>query len=226
MEIVWYGLSCFRLTERSMASVVVDPYDDSIGYGTLRLKADIVCVSHDAAGHNYVEAVKGEKRIIRGPGEFEIGGVFITGSATHHGKQSVAKAPAGKKKAEPADANTLYLIDFNGLTVAHLGDLDYVPTQQQIESLGTVVDVALVPVGGGSGLNASQAAEVISLLEPSIVIPMHYRTPEISLKIDTLNKFLKEMGLSSAKPQESLKITHADLPEETHVIVLEPKRGS
>src|SRR5512137_1266820 len=79
MEIVWYGLSCFRLMERGMASVVVDPYDDSVGYGALRLKADIVCVSHDAPGHNFVEAVKGEKRIITGPGEFEIGGVFITG---------------------------------------------------------------------------------------------------------------------------------------------------
>jgi L-ascorbate metabolism protein UlaG (beta-lactamase superfamily) len=221
MEIVWYGLSCFRFSERGMASVVIDPYDDSVGYGTLRLKADIVCVSHDAPGHNYLEAVKGEKRVICGPGEFEIGGVFITGISTHHGGEA-----AGKKKSAPRkDANTLYLVDFNGLTVAHMGDLDYVPTQQQIETLGAV-DVALVPIGGGSGLTASQAAEVISLLEPSIVVPMHYRTPEISLKLDTLNKFVKEMGLSTPKPQESLKITHSDLPEETHVVVLDYKRGA
>ncbi len=221
MEIVWYGLSCFRLMERGMASVVVDPYDDSVGYGALRLKADIVCVSHDAPGHNCVEAVKGEKRIITGPGEFEIGGVFITGISTRHATDASGK----KKKAEAKDSNTLYLVDFNGLTVAHLGDLDYVPTQQQIEALGAV-DVALVPIGGGSGLNASQAAEVISLLEPSIVVPMHYRTPEINLKLDTLNKFVKEMGLSAPKTQESLKITRADLPEETHVVVLDYKRGA
>jgi L-ascorbate metabolism protein UlaG (beta-lactamase superfamily) len=222
MEIVWYGLSCFRLSERGMASVVIDPYDDSVGYGALRLKADIVCVSHDAPGHNCVEAVKGEKRIIRGPGEFEIGGVFITGISTRH----KPNGGEGKKKAaERKDANTLYLVDFNGLTVAHMGDLDYVPTQQQIENLGAV-DIALVPVGGGGGLTASQAAEVISLLEPSIVVPMHYRTPEITLKLDTLNKLIKEMGLSAPKPQESLKITRADLPEETHVIVLDHKRGA
>lgn len=221
MEIVWYGLSCFRLIERGMASVVVDPYDDSVGYGALRLKADIVCISHDAPGHNCVEAVKGEKRVIRGPGEFEIGGVFITGLSTRHTEDASGK----KKKAEAKDANTLYLVDFNGLTVAHLGDLDYVPTQQQIENLGAV-DVALVPIGGGDGLTASQAAEVISLLEPSIVVPMHYRTPEISLKLDSLNKFVKEMGLSTPKTQESLKITRADLPEETHVVVLDYKRGA
>jgi L-ascorbate metabolism protein UlaG (beta-lactamase superfamily) len=221
MEIMWYGLSCFRLMERGMASVVIDPYDDSVGYGALRLKADIVCVSHDAPGHNCVEAVKGEKRIITGPGEFEIGGVFITGISTRQTPDASGK----KKKTEAKDANTLYLMDFNGLTVAHLGDLDYVPTQQQIEALGAV-DLALVPIGGGGGLNASQAAEVISLLEPSIVVPMHYRTPEINLKLDTLQKFVKEMGLSTPKPQESLKIVRADLPEETHVVVLDYKRGA
>jgi L-ascorbate metabolism protein UlaG (beta-lactamase superfamily) len=220
MEITWYGLSCFRLTERSMASVVIDPFDDSIGYGAVRLKADVVCVSHDAPGHNFVEAVKGEKRVISGPGEFEIGGVFITGIPTRHGVSGAAK----KKQSEPNDPNTLYLIDFNGFTVAHLGDLDYVPTQQQVENLGAV-DVALVPVGGGSGLGASQAAEVISLLEPSIVIPMHYKTPETSLKLDSLNKFLKEMGITAPKPLESLKITRSELPEETHVIVLDYKRA-
>jgi L-ascorbate metabolism protein UlaG (beta-lactamase superfamily) len=221
MEIAWYGLSCFRLMERGLAAVVIDPYDDTVGYGALRLKADVVCVSHDAPGHNCIEAVKGEKRVITGPGEFEIGGVFITGISTRH----AAEASGKKKKSDAKDANTLYLLDFNGLTVAHLGDLDYVPTQQQIENLGAV-DVALVPIGGGGGLNASQAAEVISLLEPSIVVPMHFRTPEISLKLDTLNKFVKEMGLSTPKPQEILKITHADLPEETHVVVLENKRGA
>lgn len=221
MEIVWYGLSCFRLIERGMASVVFDPFDDGAGYGALRLKADIVCVSHDEPLRNCVEAVKGEKRIIRGPGEFEIGGVFITGISTRHAPDAAGK----KKKSEAKDANTLYLVDFNGLTVAHLGDLDYVPTQQQIEALGSV-NVALVPVGGGGGLNASQAAEVISLLEPAIVVPMHFRTPDVSLKLDTLQKFVKEMGLSTPKSQESLKLAKSDLPEETHVVVLEPKRGS
>jgi L-ascorbate metabolism protein UlaG (beta-lactamase superfamily) len=116
------------------------------------------------------------------------------------------------------------LFDFNGLTIAHLGDLDYVPTQQQIEDLGAV-EVLLVPVGGGEALTASQAAEVISLLEPSIVVPMHYKTPETNVKLESLGKFLKEMGLSAPKPVESLKLGRSDLPEETRVVVLDYKRG-
>ena len=89
MELTWYGHSCFRMVERGLAAVVTDPYDDSIGYPALKLKADIVTVSHEAPGHNYVDAVKGERQVITGPGEYEIGGVFVTGLA--------AARPANKK---------------------------------------------------------------------------------------------------------------------------------
>ncbi len=82
MEITWYGHSCFRLTERGLAAVVTDPYDESLGYPTLRLKADIVTVSHDAPGHSNLDVVRRDARALTGPGEYEIGGVFITGIAT------------------------------------------------------------------------------------------------------------------------------------------------
>src|SRR5574341_1104310 len=195
MELTWYGHSCFRMAERGMASVVTDPYDDSIGYPTLRLKADIVTVSHDAPGHNHLEAVKGGARPITGPGEYEIGGVFITGIATSRANGERKK----KADAEPLKRNTLYLFDFEGLTICHLGDLEHVPTQAQIEALGSV-DVALVPVGGGGGLN-----------------------PAVSLKLDPVGKFLKEMGLGALQPEPSLKLTKSGLPDETHVVLLEVK---
>jgi len=215
MEITWYGHSCFRLTERGMAAVVTDPFDNAnIGYEPLKLKADIVTVSHDALGHNNSKAVKGTSHVITGPGEFEIGGVFITGVQTN----------GTIKKENEELRNTLYVFDYEGLTVAHLGDLKRVPSQTEVEALGAV-NVALVPVGGGGGLNAAKAAEVISLLEPNIVIPMHYATKDAKLKLDSLDKFLKEMGLSASQPEASLKVTRSGLPEETHVIVLEYQRS-
>jgi L-ascorbate metabolism protein UlaG (beta-lactamase superfamily) len=216
MEITWYGHSCFRLTERGMATVVVDPFDSkSIGYSPLKLKADIVAVSHDAPGHNHTEAVKGTSHVINGAGEFEIGGVFITGVQTEG-------AGSGKKGKDQVK-NTIYVFDYEGLTVAHLGDLKQVPTQGEVEALGTV-NVALVPVGGGGGLGAAKAAEVVSLLEPNIVVPMHYSTPDAKVPLDSLNKFLKEMGLGKLEAQASLKVTRSSLPEETHVAVLEYQR--
>ncbi len=211
MEITWYGHSCFRLTERSLATVVTDPYDSQVaGYDALKLRADIVTVSHDAPGHNFVAGVKGYSRLITGPGEFEIGSVFITGIQTN-----------GHDKNKPEELrNTLYVFDYEGVTVAHLGSLSRVPTQTEVEALGTV-HVALVPVGGGDGLNAAKAAEVVSLLEPGFVIPMYYHTPASAIKLDTLNKFLKEMGLDKAEPMPSLKVTKSMIPEETRVVALE-----
>lgn len=213
MEITWYGHSCFRINERGMAAVVTDPYDhDAVGYAPLKLKAEVVSVSHDAPGHNHIAAVKGKPHQVTGPGEYEIGGVFITGVQTN-----------GQSKRKPDEPrNTLYLFDYDGLTVVHLGDLKRTPSQTDIEGLGEV-HIALVPVGGGGGLNAAKAAEVVSLLEPGIVIPMHYQTPASTLKLAPLSKFLKEMGAVDTEPEPSLKISRTTVPTETRVVVLEKK---
>ena len=212
MEITWYGHSCFRLTERGLATVVTDPYDyRKVGYEQLKLKADIVTVSNDTPGHNYLSAIKSDSHPITGPGEYEIGGVFITGIQTN--------SHSRKDDGEPS--NTLYVFDYNGLTVAHLGNMNRVPTQTEVEALGPI-KIALVPVGGGESLNAAKASEVISLLEPSIVIPMFYAIPNTTEILDPLYKFLKEMGLAEPEPVPSLKVTNSsNLPDETRVVVLE-----
>jgi L-ascorbate metabolism protein UlaG (beta-lactamase superfamily) len=222
MEITWYGHSCFRLTERNYATVVTDPFDSkSIGYDSLKLRSDIVTVSHDAPGHNNTDAVKGASHVIDGPGEFEIGGVFVTGVQTDVSGSGKKKT---KKDDEAPSRNTIYVFDYDGITVAHLGDLREVPNQSEIELLGTI-NVALVPVGGGGGLNAAKAAEVISLIEPNLVIPMHYSTPAAKVSLDSLNKFIKEMGLSKPETQPSLKVTRSGLPNETHVVVLDYQKS-
>jgi L-ascorbate metabolism protein UlaG (beta-lactamase superfamily) len=215
MEITWYGHSCFRLTERNYATVVTDPYDHkAVGYGALKLKADIVTVSHDAPGHSNMDAVKGAQHVIDGAGEFEIGGVFITAVQT----------AGGGKKGKDQTRNTLYVFDYEGITVAHLGDLQEAPTQSEVEALGTV-NILLVPVGGGSSLNAAKAAEVVSVIEPNLVIPMHYSTNAVKIKLDPLEKFLKEMGLGKLEAQPSLKAARSSLPQETKVVVLDYQTG-
>ncbi len=191
--------------------MVTDPFDSNVvGFEPLKLRADIVTVSHEAPGHNFINAVKGVSHYITGPGEFEIGGVFITGVQTDFNAKKNVEKPR----------NTLYVFDYDGLTVAHLGDLRQVPTQAEVEALGTV-NVALVPVGGGQSLNAAKAAEVISLIEPNLVIPMHYGHKASQVSLEPLSKFLKEMGLAAVEPVPSLKVTSSSLPDETKVIVLD-----
>ena len=216
MEITWFGHSCFRLTERNYATVVTDPFDHkAVGYEALKLKAEIVTISHDAPGHNNSDAVKGTTHVITGAGEFEIGEVFIT---------AVQTGVTGSKKNKDRVRNTLYVFDYDGITVAHLGDMQEIPPQSEVEALGTV-NVLLLPVGGGGALNAAKAAEVVSLLEPNLVIPMHYSTSDAKLNLDSLNKFLKEMGLGKVESQPSLKVTRSGLPDETKVVVLDYQKG-
>ena len=208
MELTWYGLSCFRFTERKFTTVVTDPYNGHLGLPALKLKADVVTISHDARGHNYVDGVSGTTHHLTGPGEYEIGGVFITGIRTTSDAQT--------------NQNVIYVFDYDGLTVAHLGDMQSVPSQTQIEALEQV-NILLVPVGGGNSLNAAQASELVSMLEPNIVIPMHYRLPELQLELDEVDRFLKEMGVTDMRQEESLKITLTNLPEETETVLLTPR---
>lgn len=196
------------MTERAALAVVTDPYEAK--GDALKLKADVVTVSRDDASHNNVNAIigaqRGDVRKITGPGEYEIGGVFITG---------VAMKP--DKKSE-VPKTTVYAFNFDGLTVAHLGGLSFVPTQSQIDALETV-NVLLVPIGGEGELSPSQASEIISMIEPSMVVPMGYSAKGN----DSLTKFLKEMGVTNPKSQESLKLTKSQLPEDTQVMLLENK---
>jgi L-ascorbate metabolism protein UlaG (beta-lactamase superfamily) len=215
MEITWYGHSCFRIANHDSKTIVTDPFDHKeVGFRQLRLKADIVTVSHDKPGHNHISAVKTEAYLIDAPGEYEIGGIFVTAIQTQ----------MSSKRGNDEQPNLLCVIEYSGITVAHLGALNRVLTQAEVEALGTV-HVVLVPVGGGDSLNSAKAAEVVSLIEPNVVIPMHYAVPESQDKLEPLKKFLKEMGLTDVEPQPSLKVkTASSLPEETRVIVLDYPR--
>ena len=208
MELTWYGLSCFRLSERKHASIVTDPYGRTIGLPELKLRADVVTVSHNAKGHSYLTAVSGSRHVLDGPGEYEIGSVFITGIASY------SKDGNGR--------NVIYVFDMDGISVAHLGDIQQVPEQKEIEALGQV-NILLTPVGGGNSLNAAQAAELVSLFEPNIVVPMHYKIPGLKLDLDDVDRFLKEMGVTEPREEATLKLTTSGLPEETETVVLKPK---
>jgi L-ascorbate metabolism protein UlaG (beta-lactamase superfamily) len=215
VDITWYGLSCFRIREGGV-TIICDPFDKKVAGLTLpRLKADIVTISHNRPGHNCTEIITGDPKVINGPGEYEVKNVSITGLTTYHKAE-------GKELPE---RNVAYFFDFDGFTVGHLGDLGQIPQQRQVEDLGEI-DVLLVPVSGRNTLDAARITEVISLLEPKIVVPMHYRhrglAGELAESLEPVDKFLKELGISEPITESMLKLTKTGLPEETQVILLEP----
>jgi L-ascorbate metabolism protein UlaG (beta-lactamase superfamily) len=194
--------------------VITDPYHKSLGLTLPSLKSNIVTIRHDTPHHNYTAGVKGDFKVVDSPGEYEINSIFVT---------SIDMRPDKKNKQEQSGRNNVFVIDIEEITVCHLGDISHVPTQSQVEDMGSI-DVLLVPVGGKSALNATQAAEVISLIEPYVVIPMHYNLPNLTIEFDPVSKFLKEMGISKMDTVDSLKITKSGLPQETQVVVLEAKQ--
>lgn len=213
MDITWYGHSCFRISERGKIAVVTDPFGETLGLAVPKLKADVVTISHDAPGHNALDGLRTQPYVLRGPGEYEIGGVFVTGVGLYSAGDDPAVRP-----------NVSYLFDYDNLTVLHLGDLAHVPEQAVMEEFGQV-HVLLIPVGGGGALKAAQAAEVIALIEPNYIVPMHYELPGLTLPLESVDKFLKAMGISKVHEADVLKVTANDLPEQPQVVVLAPQAG-
>jgi L-ascorbate metabolism protein UlaG (beta-lactamase superfamily) len=214
MEITWLGHACFRLKGKDV-TIITDPYDKPVGYTLGRPSADVVTVSHGHHDHNNTAAISGSPKILQAPGEYEIKNVFIKGIATFH------DGDEGRARGR----NTAFTISVDDVIVCHLGDLGHVLTQAQAEELDEV-DVLLIPVGGTYTIDATQASEVVGLLEPKIVIPMHYQTEALTLgkTLDPVDKFLKEMGQPNPTPQPKLVVTKSSLPEQTQVVVLDYRR--
>ena len=209
MDINWLGHSCFRLRGKQ-AAVITDPFPPDSGYTLGKPTADIVTISHGHQSHSYDGGIGGEPKIINGPGEYEIKGVLIIGIATFH------DADGGKARGK----NTIYLIEIDGITICHLGDLGHVLTTEQVEEIDDV-DVLLLSVGGGATIGASTAAEVLRQIEPKVVIPMHYKTPLLKRELDSVDSFFKEMGIERPASQPKLSLNPSTLPMSTQVFLLD-----
>jgi L-ascorbate metabolism protein UlaG (beta-lactamase superfamily) len=214
MEISWLSHSCFQLRGKSVV-LITDPFTSQQGSSQGdasqlgKLNASIVTISHNHPGHNNANGVGGHPRIVRGPGEYEINDVLITGVASYH----------DDKHGKEYGRNTIYVIHIDELAICHLGDLGHTLHEEQLEEVADV-DILFVPIGGGHSLNATQAAEVISQIEPRIVIPMHYHSSATKDVSPALTTFCREMGVEAINPQPKLTVTRNSLPIEMQVVLL------
>ena len=190
---------------------MMDPVPRSKGFRYNKQRADIVTISHQHKGHTATDMISAEFKLVDGPGEYEISDVFITGTRTYHDNER------GALKGH----NTVYVVEVEGTTICHLGDIGHELTDEQTEAISSV-DVLLVPVGGGPGLDAARAVSIINQIEPGVVIPIQYRTEFGDQDLDEVDRFLHEMGASDVNPLDKLNVrrTTGDDPG-TSVVVLE-----
>lgn len=208
MTITWFGQSCFRL-EAKEGSVLIDPFSKDIGLKPPRIKDDVILVTHQHHDHNNMEDANPEAFIIQTPGEYENHGIAIRGIQSFH----------DDKQGTERGLNTIYVFKAEDMTICHLGDLGHVLTDKQVEDIGDV-DILMIPVGGTYTIDAKTAVEVITQIEPKVVIPMHYKVPgHTSTVLEGPEKFVKELGLTPEKV-DKYKISKKLLPVEEEKLVV------
>ena len=220
LKVTWCGQACFVLESEGFR-VVIDPIPPTLGYPPLRVTADLVLVTHEHMDHNHVAAVGGKPVLLRG---LTGGG---TGWATidqQVGPVHVRSVPSYHDDARGAQRgrNTIFVLQWQGLRLVHLGDLGHLLEEPTVQAIGRV-DVLFVPVGGYYTIDAARATAVVEQLKPAVVIPMHYRTPALGdrLPIATAEAFL------AGKPAvrhfgPSVEVSAANLPASREIWVLAP----
>lgn len=216
MNIQYIGHACFRIKSK-LGTVVIDPYDSKmLGTKLPKLEADIVTISHDHEDHNASDQIEGDPLVLTYPGEYEKNGIRVYGFETYH----------DKSKGEERGKNTMFKFDVDGVTILHCGDLGHTLSSELLDDINGA-DVVMIPVGGFYTIDADEARQVVEKLEPSIVIPMHYKNDALSSDIMNnlapVDEFIKKIGVENPETVSSLKVAQSDLTEDMQIVIMEPK---
>jgi len=202
VEITWLGRNCFRLKGRS-GVVLTDPCPPESGYVIGNQNANIVTISNrDNPGYSFREGLPATAHVLDAPGEYEMGGILVTGLAT---------------KRLDGGRNIVFVFEIDGIRVGHLG----LASTQGMDEVKDV-DVLLFPAGGMNSLGGPAAADVMTKLDPRAAIPMNFKTDAETSDLQPLETFLKEIG-SKPEPLPKVQYSRTQLPQDMTVVVLEPK---
>jgi L-ascorbate metabolism protein UlaG (beta-lactamase superfamily) len=186
MDITYLGRTALKVKSRG-TTLITNPFG-------LKAEADLVICSRSGD----LTKVVATKTFI-GPGEYEASGISLIAY--------------GLRDCQPT--NTIFVIEAEGLRVAHLGFLNRKLTEKEIQDLGEI-DILMLPVGGGEALGAKEAVEVVQAIEPVLALPMHFG-PEDGLS--PVEDFLKLSGMAVEK-MDKLTVKIETLGETEKIILL------
>ncbi|OGE82437.1 MAG: hypothetical protein A3B10_03150 [Candidatus Doudnabacteria bacterium RIFCSPLOWO2_01_FULL_44_21] len=209
MTISWFGLSSFKIVGRDL-TIITDPFGKQTGLSAVRGAADVVVSSNPKLDWcNNFSSIQGSPFIITGPGEYDIKGAFIIGTAAEN--------------KELGDL-TIYSIEVEGIRIAFLGPIKQGQLTDAQKAIFEGSDLVLIPTGGKQILDFENGAKIATQLEPYIIIPHSYKTSGLTLNLDKLDKFLQEMG-NKYEESDKLTLKKKDLSgEQTSLVVLTPQR--
>lgn len=182
---------------------MIDPFSKDIGLRPPRFRDQIIALTHQHHDHNSLPEDTSSVFVVDGPGEYEKLGVYIQGIGSFHDNTQGAER----------GMNTIYVITMEDIRLCHLGDIgQHQLTSEQIEEIGDI-DVLFIPVGGNYTIDATKAMAIVGQIEPKIIVPMHYKVPDLNFDLDTPDKFIKEVGLTP-EYVDALKLQKKTLPSE------------
>lgn len=215
MIIQYYGHSCFKIITKPAGratedvTIFIDPFDKETGLRPPQGQASIALVSHDHHDHNNVSALKGDPLVLDIPGEYSALGINIIGIDSFHDNEE------GKTRGH----STIFILESEDIKICHLGDLGGELSGKQLDEIDGV-DVLMIPVGGNYTIDGKKAAELVKKIEPSLVIPMHYKLPGTTSLIEDETKFCSEMGNFPKEKVPKLNIKKKDLEGKSMDVVL------
>jgi L-ascorbate metabolism protein UlaG (beta-lactamase superfamily) len=217
LDITWHGQSCFTFKDSVERTVVIDPFEDTVGYGRLKLYADALLISHDHFDHDNRAAVR--------PRATQVDVMESTGTITVAAGLQVTGLPSVHDKAngEIHGPNRIYLFVMGGLRCVHLGDIASPTLTDYDKKMIGKVDVLLLPVGGVTTIAAEEAKQVVDELKPAVVIPMHYGNIRF-YPLDPVDHFLKLFPKGQVRYNDGahLRIRESDLTDGPVVYILNP----
>lgn len=213
LTIKYIGHSSFLIKGKD-ASVLTDPFDsEMVGIKFPKTEAEIVTVSHDHKDHNQTSKVTGMKKLISGPGEYDVAGVSIIGIKSFH----------DDSKGTERGVNTIYIIEIDDVRIAHMGDLGHELSEKKLSMIGDI-NILMIPVGGEYTVNAQTAAKITRVIEPNIIVPMHFLADKLNSqvfgKLTTADPFINDLGLPVEKTRKLNIKSESDL-EEQKIILFE-----
>jgi L-ascorbate metabolism protein UlaG (beta-lactamase superfamily) len=226
ITLTWWGQSTFVLKTSTGLDALLDPAGPGTGYKIpTQTGIDLVTVSHEHTDHNAVNLAAGSPLVLRGLAgndwakiDRTVKGVRVRTVGVYHDDAQ------GSKRGK----NAIFIFDVDGLRLAHLGDLGHMLSPEQIKDIGPV-DVILIPVGGYYTIDAKIAVEVVNQLNPKIVIPMHYKTPDLAASLAgvlaPVEDFVKAMGNSAVVSEvgQTIAIERSKLPAGRTILAMKYK---
>lgn len=195
MKITWLGHASFLLEDSKGRKLLTDPFDSTVGYSLYKGSADVITISHQHFDHNFIQNINPGAKVIDKVGFFNECDITIQGIPSYHDKNK------GAKRGE----NIIFIIEMEGYKFCHLGDLGHILEEKDIDLIGEV-DVLFIPVGGNYTINGEEAAKVAKSIESKLIIPMHYKTPQLSFDLDGVETFLTFMKNGERVNSNTLEI--------------------